>query len=109
MQPNPGVSLQDIQFVERPHIVKRGESYYLRYQIATNIGCVTPLRMVLCSRKRQDKGFYYFSVPISHVEPGHVVERALADDQLDELARRNAVYWLNPDGSEIQLEVEGGG
>jgi hypothetical protein len=108
MQPNPGVFLHDVQFAERPHILKCGDSYYLRYRIAIKHGTVPPLRMVLCSRKGRDKGYYYFSVPISHPESGHVIERALADDQLTEFARRNAVYWLNPDGSEIRLEVEEG-
>jgi len=106
MKPNPGVAFQDVEYAERPHIIKRGDSYYLRYRIAMKPGTIPPLRMVLCSRKGHDKGYYYFSVPISHPEPGHVIERSLADDQLTEFARRNAVYWLNPDGSEIHLEVE---
>ena len=106
MQPNPGVALQDVRFSERPHIVMRGGNYYLRYRIATEHGGMKPLRMLLCARKGQGKGYYFFSVPVSHVEPGDVVERPLADDDFTELARRNAVYWLNPDGSEVPLDAK---
>lgn len=106
MKLDPGVALQDVKFSVQPHIVKRGDYYYLRYQIATEPGEVLPLRMVLGSKKGKNKGYYYFSIPISHVERGNLVERPLADDQLEDFARQKAVYWLNPDGSEIPLEIE---
>jgi len=108
MQPAPGVALEDVRFAEQPHIVKHGKEYYLRYRIATDPSRPMPLRMVLGSRKTTDKGYYYFSVPISHIEPGNVIQRPLADDGLTEFAQRNAVYWLNPDGSEVPLEVTEG-
>ncbi|MFD7712865.1 hypothetical protein [Streptomyces sp. NPDC059786] len=42
---------------------------------------------------------------MSQPERGNVIERALAADELTDFARRGAVYWLNPDGTEIPLEI----
>lgn len=106
MSPGPGVALHDVPFVDGPCIVQRGESYYLRYRIAADRGGDMTLRMVLDAKKGPDKGHYYFIAPISQPERGNVVERPLASDGMTELARRGAVYWLNPDGSEIALEIK---
>jgi hypothetical protein len=106
MVPNPGVALQDVQFAERPYIAKRDGNFYLHYRLAVENGSSKPFRMVLVGRKGKDKGYYYFSVPISHPEWGNMVERPLALDDFTDFARRNAVYWLNPDGSEIPLEIK---
>lgn len=105
MKPDPGVAFQDVPFAVKPHIVKRGDYYYLRYQIAIEPGSLN-LRRVLYSKRSDSKGYYYFSIPISHAEHGNVVERPLEDDQFTEFAKRKAVYWLNPDGSEIPLEIK---
>ncbi len=104
MLPKPGVALQSVPFAEKPHIVKRGDNYYLRYRIAVDSGRMM-LRMALVAKKTPGKGYYYLTAPISHSELGNVVERSLAYDGFTELARRNAVYWLNPNESEIHLEI----
>gem|GEM_PF-6293607 len=41
----------------------------------------------------------------SHVEWGNLVERPLAYDDLEELARRGQIYWLDPDGTKHTIPV----
>ena len=106
MLPRPGVALQDVRFAERPHIVHRGNNYYLRYRVAVDQGSELVLRMVVNAKKAKDKGYYYFIAPISQPEKGNVVERPLASDGFTEFAHQRAVYWLNPDGSEVPLEIK---
>jgi len=105
IMPDPGVAMKDIDFAEQPIIVQRGEYYYLRYRIALQPGSALPLRRVLCHRRTTDKGYYYFSIPVSHTEWGNTVERPLAMDGFTDLARKDAMYWLNPDGTEVKLEI----
>jgi hypothetical protein len=100
----PDLSLNDKHFAERPFIMKRDDRYYLHYRMALEKEHVN-LRMVLWTKKTKDKAYYYFSGPISHPEWGGIVERPLAYDEFTEFARRNAVYFLNPDGSEVKLEI----
>lgn len=106
MSPKPGVALKEVQFAEGPYIVHRGEDFYLHYRVAVNQGGDMTLRMVVDAKRMKDKGYYYFIAPISQPESGHLVERPLASDGLTEFAQRRAVYWLNPDGSEIPLEIK---
>jgi hypothetical protein len=105
MTPKPGTALSEVEFAEAPHIVKRGGRHVLRYRVRGQKGERLPLKMPLLARAGEDKGYYYFSMPVSSREPGNLVERSLADDGLEEFARQNAVYWLNPDGSEVPLEI----
>lgn len=105
LKPNPRVALHEVRFVEKPHIVKRGDTYLLRYQIAVERGQRPPLTMPLVSKKKKSKGYYYFAMAVSHPESGRRVERNLEEDGLVDLARHNAVYWLNPDKSEVLIEV----
>ena len=100
----PGISLAAARFAEPPVIVQRGQHYYLRYRRAVDDDGLT-LLSVLYARKADDAGFYFFSVPISHVEWGCLVERPLAYDRFVDFARRGRVYWLDPDGSRHQLQV----
>lgn len=106
MSPKPGVALHDVRFAEGPYIVKRGTDYYLRYRIALDRGGNTPMRLVVDASKGNNKGYYFFIAPATLPERGHVVERSLIADGLGEYARRGAVYWLNPDGSEVLLEIK---
>ena len=106
MSSRPGVALQDVQFAEGPYIVHRGENYFLHYRVALDQGSNMSLRMVVDTKKSKDKGYYFFIAPISQPERGNVVERPLASDGLTEFAQRRAVYWLNPDGSQIPLEIK---
>ncbi|UVO28154.1 hypothetical protein [Bradyrhizobium arachidis] len=105
MGSKPGVALQDVPFEEGPYIVQRGENFYLHYRLAAGADERPRPRMVVDSKKAQDKAFYFFIGPISNPERGNVIERPLASDGLMEFARRGALYWLNPDGSEIPLEI----
>ena len=84
--------------------MKRGDRYYLHYRMALEKEHVT-LPMIVQTKKTKDKAYYYFSGPLSHFEWGGIVERPLEFDEFTEFARRNAVYFLNPDGSEVKLEI----
>lgn len=106
MSSKPGIALQEVPFVEGPYIVNRGEDFYLHYRIAANNGDEMTLRMVVDAKKGKDKGYYYFIAPISLPEKSNVIERPLSSDGLVEFAQRKAVYWLNPDGSEIPLDIK---
>lgn len=101
----PGLSFRDARFAEEPVIVHRDEHFYLRYRRALE-GDRYPLLSVLYVRKTKDAGYYFFSVPISHVEWGNLIERPLAYDGFDEFARHGKVYWLDPDGTKHPIPVQ---
>ena len=73
--------------------------------------CETPmtiglrLQSSLDVKKTKDAGYYFFSVPIGHLEWGNLVERPLAYDDLEEFARRGRIYWLDPDGTKHPIPV----
>jgi hypothetical protein len=100
----PGSSMSDVQFTIYPHIEKKGDAYYLKYQINKNDSESQLLRLIH-HKTKNDRAYYFFSVPISHPEFGMLVERPLEDDRLTDFAKRDAVYWLNRDGSEVKLEI----
>jgi hypothetical protein len=100
----PGISLKAARLVEGPVIIQRGEHFYLRYRRALEDGRF-PLRSMLYVKKTKDAGYYFFSVPISHLEWGALVERPLAYDDLEEQAQRRSIYWLDPDGTKHPLPV----
>jgi len=102
-KPPPGTALRDVKFAESPHLVSRDGRYYLRYRVAFVGGL--QLMMLLIGKKTPDKGYYYFSGPLSHPEHGETIERDLDRDELAPLAQRNAIYWLDPDGTETHLTV----
>ena len=103
--PPAGTALEEVPFKITPHIMKKGSQYYLRYQIAIEEEGHLQLKLVLYSKKTNDRGYYYFGIPMSHSEFGNLVERPLAIDGLVEFAEKDSMYWLNPDGSEIHLEI----
>ncbi len=103
-QNTPGLSLSDARLAEGPVIVQRGGHYYLRYRRALEEGN-PPLFAVLYVKKTTEAGYYFFSVPTSHREWGNLIERPLAYDGLEALARRGEVYWLDPDGTKHPIPV----
>src|SRR5689334_19985948 len=94
--PRPGLSLKDARVVEGPILIERSGHVYLRYRRADGRFA---LYSVLYHRKAGDNVYYYFSVPISHPEWGNLIERPLAYDGTEEMARKGRVFWLDPDGS----------
>lgn len=104
--PQAGSSLDEVKFSIFPHIVEREGKYYLRYQIKVDDDQRPSLVRVVYSKIVNDKAYYYFSIPISHFERGFLVERPLAEDNFTEYAKRDAVYWLNKDTSEVKLVVK---
>lgn len=85
--------------------MKRMNQYFLRYQIDIGEGPEKPLKMLLGSRDNGKRGYYYFTIPISHLENGHLVERNIRDDGLEAFIQGEGIFWLDPDGSESRLDV----
>lgn len=103
LAPKPGVNLDAIKFVVPPQLLERGGKYFLRYQVARDN--LLGLARVLYGRTAPDKAYYFFSIPLSHPEPGTLVERDLEADGFRPYAERDAVYWLNRDETEVHLPV----
>lgn len=101
----PGLSFSDARFAAGPLIVQRGERFYLQYRRELKYGRHS-LSSVLYVKKTKDAGYYFFSVPISHVEWGCLVERPLAYDELEDFARHGQIYWLDPDGTKHVIPVK---
>ncbi len=101
--PPPDIALKDVHFAEPPYIVKRGKYYFLHYRIALQ-DVPSFSGKVSWVKKPGEKAYFYF-MTVSHIELGEIKEIPLPDI---EFARRDAVYWLNPDKSEVHLEVREG-
>jgi hypothetical protein len=104
LAPRPAIPLRPGDFAEQPHIVRKGDDYFLRYRMAIPPG-IPPTQRVIFTRKTADKAYYFFGVPTSHREQGQTVERPLASDTFTEYAKKDAVYWLDPDGTETHLRI----
>ncbi len=103
----PGISYNQAGFAEKPVIIQRGEHFYLRYRRALlESRNPYPLLSVLYVKKAKGAGYYCFSIPISHVEWGCVVERPLAYDHFEDFARAGQIYWLDPDGTKHRIPVK---
>ena len=100
----PHISLKEAQFAVGPEIIQRGDHFYLRYRRAL-VSDRYPLRVVLDVKKTKDAGYYFFIGQISYPEWGNTIERPLAYDDLEDLARRGQIYWLDPDGTQHPLPV----
>jgi hypothetical protein len=103
--PRPGLSLNDARVVEGPVLIERSGHVYLRYRRALEEQGLTLLSL-LYHRKEGDAAYYFFSVPISHAEWGNLIERPLAYDGTEELARKGRVFWLDPDGSKHPIPLK---
>lgn len=94
----PGLSLKDARMAEGPVLIERSGHVYLRYRRSLEEQGFTLLSLV-DHRKTKEEAYYYFSIPISHAEWGNLVERPLAYDQTEDMARAGRVFWLDPDGT----------
>ncbi len=101
----PDIPLDQAGFAERPVLIERSGHVYLRYRMALDEKGIT-LRRVLYHKKTEDAAYYFFSVPISHAEWGQRVERPLAYDKTEDLARRKRVFWLDPDGTSHPIPMK---
>ena len=101
---SPGISYADARFAEEPVLIERDGHVYLRYRRAIEKNQMN-LLSVLYHKKEGDAFFYFFSVPISHVEWGQTIERPLAYDEAEELARCGRVFWLDPDGTTHPIPI----
>jgi hypothetical protein len=103
--PKPGLSLKEAKLVEGPVLIQRGSHFYLRYRRALEPQRMT-LLSVLYSKQVGDAAYYYFSCPISHMEWGQLVERPLAYDGYEHLAKLGQVFWLEPDGTRHRIPIQ---
>jgi len=101
---NPNVNLDELVFLVKPHIIKRNKKYFLRYQIA-KMGLSQLIRPVQ-AKKNKDKAYYYFGSPVSRFDLGDLVEKDIALDGFTDFVEGDRIYWLNKDGTEVQLEVK---
>lgn len=101
--PQPGIDLDQVDFAVKPYIVQQMDKYFLCYQIAK--ASPPALVHVLYARKSSNKAYYFFSVPISHFEPGVMVKRDISIDDFISFAKSNNIYWLNKNGTEIHLQI----
>jgi len=104
-EPSAGISLKDAHVVEGPVLLERSGHVYLRYRRALEQKGIT-LATLVYHKKTKAGVVYYFSVPISHPEWGNLVERPLAYDRTEELARNGKVFWLDPDGTMHPIPLE---
>lgn len=101
----PQYSLNEIEFKVEPRIVKRENQYYLQYQISVPDSSKILNRMQVMAAEKNGKGYYYFGGKLSFREYGNLNERPLEPDRLQKYADQNAIFWINPDGSEEKLSI----
>ena len=101
--PQPSVSLDELDFLVRPHIIKRGKKFLLRYQMAST---EPPLLIRPIQAKRLgNKAYYFFGLAVSRYDLGELVEHDIALDHFIDFVENDQIYWLNKDGTEVDLEV----
>lgn len=100
----PSVDLDDLDFSVKPHIIKRGKKYLLRYQMATT----EPPQLIrpIQTKTYNNKAYYFFGLAVSRYDLGELVEHDIALDGFADCVKDNRLYWLNKDGSEVALEVK---
>ncbi len=103
--PSPGLSLKDARVAEGPILIERSGHIYLRYRRALEERGLMLLSL-LYHKKEGDAAYYFFSMPVSHAEWGNLIERPLAYDGTEELARKGRVFWLDPDGSKHPIPLK---
>ncbi len=101
---NPNVNLDELVFLVKPHIIKRDKKYFLHYQIAKTdpFQLLIPIQSKVC----KNKAYYYFGYPVSRYYMEKLVERDVALDDFTSFAQSGRIYWLNKNGTEVQLEVK---
>lgn len=105
--PPARVSLADARLAEGPVLVRGPDGHVLRYrfpQPAEGPGGFAASAFV---RRAPDTTYYYFAGALQStvLERGRLVERRLADDGVEEQARRGRVFWLDPDGTTHAIPV----
>ena len=102
----PGKSLSEIQFDIYPCITKINNKFYLIYQLkSSHKSSSAPLLSFLESRVISGKAYYFFTVPISHIDFGKKVERDIAIDNFVSYAENDEIYWLNKDKTSVKLSI----
>ena len=104
MKHMPCCSLNDISFLIAPHIITKDGNYFLEYQIAVHSDKIEQ-RLQVGSFIRDEEAYYFFIGKTSYRELGNVVLIPLSQDNVTDFARKNAVYWLNADKSEVKLKI----
>ena len=100
----PCCSINDVSFLITPYIIKKDGNYFLKYQISVHSDRIEQ-RLQVGSFIRDEKAYYYFIGKTSYRELGNVVLRPLSQDNAIDFAKKNAIYWLNSDKSEVKLKI----
>jgi hypothetical protein len=100
----PQASLKEMRFKVFPYIQKQNGEYFLVYQIDTS-GERNMLIKNLEHKVWNKKAYYYFSFQLSHPEFGQIKKWPVKEDNFKEFAENNSIYWLNPDSSEVKLDI----
>ncbi len=103
----PGIELRDVAFTVFPHIEVADSSTYLSYQITIPQNHIENRPQVM-GRRINERYYVFFLGRTSFREYGNLKRiplNGLYDQPIP--ANLQEVYWLNPDGTEVPLEVTG--
>ena len=96
-------SIDEYNFIIYPIVLKKGNSFYLQYQFDVQMkNGIYTLKTGVSSKITKDKLYYYFSSSTSFSDYGEIHEIAIDSTSYIE---KNAIYWLNPDNTEIKLKI----
>ena len=97
------VNWDDTTFDIRPHIVQKGDDFFLRYRMK-KIDSDIQNRWQLGSKTANGKGYYFFVGKSSFREFYNLVERPLKRNRLVEYVKNDSIFWLNPNGTDKKLK-----
>lgn len=89
-------------FDEAPVIIQRGDRYYIRFRLSPEKMGVRSYPVV---QKEKDKGYIYFSHPVSFPEWGQLQEIALRPHDVEDFVRSGRFYLRDADGKDYKLII----
>ena len=99
-------SIEEYNFIIYPRIVKKENSYILKYQLSDTMKYGNPtLLTIVDSKIKNGKLYFYFGGATSFPDTGELIEIPLERDEATKYAEQDAVYWLNSDQTEVKLKI----
>jgi len=100
---SPGISIYDTEvFKESPKIVMKNDIYYVRYRYSEGA-----FALLTSSKIKDDKLIFYLECTTSSGYPnGRLGFEKIMDRKRINLIKRKSVFWQEPDGKLIPLEIE---
>lgn len=102
---NSSIEINDDKFQISPTIIYKEGKYFLKYQFKMTDTLNIENKLVLNSMINCGEGYFYLVGPISYRQQYNIVEIEIKGEYLT-LMRLKSLYWLNPDGSKIELKYE---